>query len=225
MQVLRNITFISLAAGLAMTSCHTAETSDEWSTDTPVDESRKLDAEPYSDLKMFELRGPVKDCAKATYYKVSYAGNKVSFDTMPETVHKTDLYFDKLGNYVPSSSEKIERDTEGRITYWRDRRPNVKGVDPGLLRDTLRYTHVNDNVLQSKGMGEFAITVYDNDGRIVGQYTDPDIAGTQMSAFNVYREFDSYGNWTERLTVWTTQSAGGRPHVNYTLDRREITYY
>ena len=46
-----------------------------------------------------------------------------------------------------------------------------------------------------------------------------------MTANNIYRKFDKNGNWTERLTVWTTRSAGGRPHVSYSLEQREIEYY
>lgn len=219
------LTFLAAATIFFLPACSGNNVADEWNSETSADLSRELEPEGYSDLRMFELQGPVKECVKQTFYSVKMQADTFAVDTMPETIHRSELYFDKLGNYVPSSNERIDRDDKGRITYWRDSRPNAKGVDPGMLRDTLRYTHINNNVLQSKGMGEFAITVYDNEGRIVGQYSDPDVKGTQTAAFNVYRSFDSMGNWTERLTVWTTQSAGGRPHVSYTVDRRTVTYY
>lgn len=223
-------TFITVTLCIAATSCH-KEIASFYDSDTPheVNQAEMAGAakqQDYSDLRMFELKGPVKECIKETFYSVELLENdSYKVDSTASKRHTATLYFDKLGNYVPSASEKVDRDEKGRIVYWRDKRPNAKGVDPGMLRDTLRYTHVNGNVLQSKGMGEFAVTVYDADNRIVGQYSDPDVDGTQMAAFNIYREFDNRGNWTKRVTVWTTQSAGGRPHVSYTLDNRTITYY
>lgn len=223
--------FISVTLCLASTSCHNGGTSDDDDTDAVWDsshhtESHQSQLPEYSDLRMFELSGPVKECTKETFYSIRLLENdKVEVDSAPNKRHTAKLYFDKLGNYVPSADERVDRDDKGRIVYWRDRRPNAKGVDPGMLRDTLRYTHLNNNVLQSRGMGEFAVTVYDSENRIVGQYSDPDIEGTTMAAFNVYRSFDHRGNWTERMTVWTTQSRRGRPHVSYTLDSRVITYY
>lgn len=222
--------FLAFIAGIAATAalaaCNRVSTTDSQADSVePADESRTLATEDYSDLKMFELKGPVKECTKRSYYGVKVSGNKLDVDTSSTTTRDTQMYFDKIGNYVVSDYEKIERDDKGRIVHWRDTRPNNIGTHPGMLLDSLRYTHLNNNVLQSKGMGEFAITVYDNEGRIVGQYSDPEVDGTQMAAFNVYRTFDEHGNWTERMTVWTTQSAGSRPHVSYTLDRRTITYY
>lgn len=217
---------ISVLTACAVMACaRTDKPASAFEWDEPVDKSRTLGADEYSDLKMFELCGPVKECTKLTYYGVDATGSRPDIDTTRATRRETQLYFDKLGNYVVSEYEKVERDPQGRIVHWRDKRPNNIGTHPGMLLDSLRYTHINNNVLQSKGMGEFAVTVYDNEGRIVGQYSDPEVDGAKMAAFNVYREFDEQGNWTERLTVWTTQSAGGRPHVSYSLDRRAITYY
>ncbi|MBD5317616.1 MAG: hypothetical protein HDS11_08105 [Bacteroides sp.] len=226
MKALAQTYLLAGIVSLSLTGCG----SDEKRTVTDFSEpetdlSAELEAEPYSDLKMFELRGPVKGCVKETFYDVDMGPDSLIVNDDEQVRRRTELYFDRTGNYVVSNSEKIERDAKGQITYWRDNRPNNPKTHPGMLRDTLRYTHVNNNVLQSSGMGEFAVTVYDNEGRIVGQYSEPDIDGTQMAAFNVYRIFDSYGNWTERLTVWTSQSAHGKPHVSYTLDRRDISYY
>lgn len=224
--------FIAVVATAGTTGCSGLDTqSDDCAADTldftsaSPGECRET-PEEYSDLRLFELKGPVKECVKETFYDVTLdSEEKISVDSAADKRHTSSLYFDKLGNYVAGEYERVDRDDKGRIIYWRDRRPNARGVDPGMLRDTLRYTHLNSNVLQSKGMGEYAVTVYDNDNRIVGQYSEPDVDGTQMSAFNIYRRFDDRGNWTERLTVWTTRSAGSRPHVSYTLDNRKVTYY
>ena len=224
-------TFIAATLCVISSSCDNENQSvnnNEYVWDSSSSDQSTGERGEYSDMKMFELKGPVKECRKETFYDITVAeedNSKVTVDSAADKRPTSTLYFDKLGNYVPSASERVDRDDKGRIIYWRDSRPNAKGVDPGMLRDTLRYTHVNNNVLQSKGMGEFAVTVYDNDNRIIGQYSNPDVNGTQMAAFNIYRTFDERGNWTERITVWTTQSAGGRPHVSYTLDSRQISYY
>ena len=138
---------------------------------------------------------------------------------------KTVVYFDSLGNYVPRRDERIKRDEYGRIVRWEDRRPNLRRVHGGFLKDTLTYRHISPNVVQSAGMGDYAITVYDDNRRVVGQYTDPIAAGEQSAVFNLYRSEDERGNWTERLSVWTTQAPGSRPHVSYTLTRRDIKYH
>lgn len=177
------------------------------------------------DLRLFELQGDVKECVRTVFYNVKVVDDNPVVDTAKVNCRTTQLYFDELGNYVTTTSELVKRDDKGRITYWRDRRPNSKGVDPGFLRDTLNYKYVNHNLVESSGMGEFAVTVYDNKSRVVGQYSEPAVDGTVMSAFNVYLKEDADGNWTERLTVWTTKAPSGRPHVNYTLERREIKYY
>jgi len=179
----------------------------------------------YSDLRMFELKGNVKECITYSYYNISLNNNEPVVDTAIVKPRVTRLYFDRMGGYVKAADELIKRDDHGRIIYWRDRRPNAKGVHPGMLRDTLHYRHVNDNIIESSGMGEEAVTVYDNDGKIVGMCSEPGVKDSGMSAFNIYRHFDSQNNWVERVTVWTTRSSGGMPHVSYSLDRRTITYY
>lgn len=216
------------AIAMAFASCGNKEKdTSTWSSDEATQTVESGDttlSRPYSDLKMFELKGPVKECVRETYYDIRLRDNEPVIDSGVKP-RVTNLYFDKTGTYVLSENELVKRDEKGRITYWRDNRPNSKGTHPGLLRDTLSYKHVNDNLLETSGMGEFAIAVYDNEGRIVGQYSRPDVNGTEMSAFNVYRRNDENGNWTERLTIWASSSKGGRPHVSYSLERRQITYY
>lgn len=178
-----------------------------------------------TDLSLFELRHRVKSVHTTVYYNVVPGGDSVAVDTMAQNVVKTVVYFDSLGNYVPRRDERIKRDEYGRIVRWEDRRPNLRRVHGGFLKDTLTYRHISPNVVQSAGMGDYAITVYDDNRRVVGQYTDPIAAGEQSAVFNLYRSEDERGNWTERLSVWTTQAPGSRPHVSYTLTRRDIKYH
>ena len=178
-----------------------------------------------TDLSLFELRHRVKSVHTTVYYNVVPGGDSVAVDTTAQNVVKTVVYFDSLGNYVPRRDERIKRDEYGRIVRWEDRRPNLRRVHGGFLKDTLTYRHISPNVVQSAGMGHYAITVYDDNRRVVGQYTDPIAAGEQSAVFNLYRSEDERGNWTERLSVWTTQAPGSRPHVSYTLTRRDIKYH
>ena len=178
-----------------------------------------------TDLSLFELRHRVKSVHTTVYYNVVPGGDSVAVDTTAQNVVKTVVYFDSLGNYVPRRDERIKRDEYGRIVRWEDRRPNRRRVHGGFLKDTLTYRHISPNVVQSAGMGDYAITVYDDNRRVVGQYTDPIAAGEQSAVFNLYRSEDERGNWTERLSVWTTQAPGSRPHVSYTLTRRDIKYH
>ena len=178
-----------------------------------------------TDLSLFELRHRVKSVHTTVYYNVVPGGDSVAVDTTAQNVVKTVVYFDSLGNYVPRRDERIKRDEYGRIVRWEDRRPNLRRVHGGFLKDTLTYRHISPNVVQSAGMGDYAITVYDDNRRVVGQYTDPIAAGEQSAVFNLYRSEDERGNWTERLSVWTTQAPGSRPHVTYTLTRRDIKYH
>lgn len=178
-----------------------------------------------ADLGLLELVHRVKRVEKTTYYNVVPGPDSVLIDTMAANRLQTVVYFDSLGNYVQRRDERIERDELGRIVRWEDRRPNHYRLHGGFLKDTLGYHHVSPNVVESDGMGDFAVTVYDDRHRIVGQYTDPRIDGEHTAVFNIYRQDDERGNWTERLSVWTTQTPGNRPHISYTLDRREITYY
>lgn len=178
-----------------------------------------------ADLALFELSDRARRVTKTTYLRVTPGADSVAVDTAAAYVMVTTAYFDSLGRYVPRRDERIRRDAEGRIIRWEDRRPNLRRLHGGFLRDTLSYRHISPNVVQSSGLGDYAVTVYDNSRRIVGQYTDPLADGEQTAVFNIYRAEDSRGNWTERLGVWTTQSVGSRPHVSYTLERREITYW
>ena len=178
-----------------------------------------------SDLSLFELSHRVRNVTTTTYYNVTPGPDSVAVDTMPENRISTVIYFDSLGRYVTRRDERVRRDEEGRIIRWEDRRPNLRRLHGGFLKDTLSYRHVSPNVVQTSGMGDYAITVYDDNHRIVGQYTDPLADGDKTAVFNVYRAEDSHGNWTERLSIWTTQTPGQRPHISYSLDRREIVYY
>ena len=214
--------FITLATVASICSCNSQKSSD-----ATVDSAKGPEAETtkYSDLRMFELTGNVKSAECTTFYNVTAEGKDFKVDTAANARRTVSVYFDKLGNYVPSEHEIVKRDSLGRLTYWRDRRPNAAKVDPGVLRDTLAYTYENDYVLLSSGMGELALTVYDSENRIVGQYSKPDVDGVRMSAFNIYTKTDDQGNWTERTTVWVSNAPGKRPHVTYTTDSRIIEYY
>lgn len=189
--------------------------------------AREVDGELFetSDLSLFELRDRVKRVTTNTYYNVTLDADSVIIDSVPANVVTTEVYFDSLGHYVPRRDERLRRDEWGRIVRWEDRRPNLRRVHGGFLKDTLSYRHVSSNVVQSTGMGDYSITVYDDRRRVVGQYTDPLADGEHTAVFNLYRDDDERGNWTERLSVWTTQSTGSRPHISYSLDRREIVYY
>lgn len=189
--------------------------------------AREADGELFetSDLSLFELRDRVKRVTTNTYYNVTLDADSVIIDSVPANVVTTEVYFDSLGHYVPRRDERLRRDEWGRIVRWEDRRPNLRRVHGGFLKDTLSYRHVSSNVVQSTGMGDYSITVYDDRRRVVGQYTDPLADGEHTAVFNLYRDEDERGNWTERLSVWTTQSTGSRPHISYSLDRREIVYF
>ena len=178
-----------------------------------------------SDLALFELRDRVKRVTTTTYYNVTPGPDSVAIDTLPANRLTTVVYFDSLGRYVPRRDERLRRDEQGRIIRWEDRRPNLRRLHGGYLKDTLTYRHTSPNVVQTSGMGDYAVTVYDDNHRIVGQYTDPLVDGEHTAVFNIYRDGDQRGNWTERLSVWTTQTPGARPHISYSLDRREIIYY
>lgn len=177
------------------------------------------------DLKVFEVSGPARKIHTVTYYGVIPCADG-QFQ-IPDSLNctETTVYIDTLGRYVPRRDERVRRDSAGRIVSWEDRRPNLRRIDGGFLRDTLGYTHISENVLTTTGMGEYAVTVYDNDHRIVGQYTDPLTDGEKTAVFNVYLDEDDRGSWTRRMGVWTTQTSGQRPHVSYTLDQRDITYW
>lgn len=204
------------------TSCHDNMTSGsddvrEGSTDEELFET--------SDLSLFELRHRVKRVTTTTFYNVIPGPDSIAIDTTAVKPLVTTVYFDQLGHYVPRRDERVKRDEWGRIIRWEDRRPNLRRLHGGFLKDTLTYRHDSPNVVRTSGMGDYAVTVYDNNRRVVGQYTDPLADGEHTAVFNLYRNEDRRGNWTERLSVWTTQTPGSRPHVSYSLDRRDIVYY
>lgn len=210
--------FLALA-----TSCidsHGSESDDAWTTADDGDELFET-----SDLSLFELRHRVKRVTTTTFYNVTPGPDSVAIDTTAVKPLVTTVYFDQLGHYVPRRDERVKRDEWGRIIRWEDRRPNLRRLHGGFLKDTLTYRHDSPNVVRTSGMGDYAVTVYDDHRRVVGQYTDPLADGEHTAVFNLYRKEDRRGNWTERLSVWTTQTPGARPHVSYSLDRREITYY
>lgn len=178
-----------------------------------------------SDLSLFELRHRVKRVTTTTYYNVTPGPDSVAIDTITTPPVVTTVYFDSLGHYVARRDERVKRDEWGRIIRWEDRRPNLRRLHGGFLKDTLTYRHDSPNVVRTSGMGDYAVTVYDDNRRVVGQYTDPLADGEHTAVFNLYRDEDKLGNWTERLSVWTTQAPGARPHVSYSLDRRQIVYY
>lgn len=178
-----------------------------------------------SDLSLFELRHRVKRVTTTTFYNVIPGPDSIAIDTTAVKPLVTTVYFDQLGHYVPRRDERVKRDEWGRIIRWEDRRPNLRRLHGGFLKDTLTYRHDSPNVVRTSGMGDYAVTVYDNNRRVVGQYTDPLADGEHTAVFNLYRNEDRRGNWTERLCVWTTQTPGSRPHVSYSLDRRDIVYY
>ncbi len=216
-------TLASFAALLLTASCSSPDHAANENEETASPEFHT------GDLAIFELCGRVRNVTKTTYHKVTLIdGDSLSIDTNAVNRVETKIYFDSLGHYVKRRNERIERDSEGRIVKWSDGRPNIKGLHGGFLRDTLRYNHVSENLVKSSGMGQFATTIYDDNHRIIGQYTNPlsnQNRGDIGSCFNIYRAEDNHGNWTERLTVWVTQGESEIPHVSYTVDTREIIYY
>lgn len=218
MRLIISVTIVLLMAATSACGSHEqSESAEGLETDGPLFET--------TDLSLFELRHRVKKVVKTTYFRATPGPDSVAVDTASAHVTVTVAYFDSLGNYVARRDERIVRDDLGRMIRWEDRRPNLRRLHGGFLKDTLSYRHISPNVVETSGMGDFAVTVYDDDRRIVGQYTDPLVDGDHTAVFNLYRASDSRGNWTERLGVWTTQSQGSRPHLSYTLERREIVYW
>ncbi|MCM1162762.1 MAG: hypothetical protein NC339_00680 [Muribaculaceae bacterium] len=210
-----------LSVMLAAAACTDSAISDQASAQT------EGEAEIFesTDLSLMELRHRVKRVTTTTYWRATPGPDSVAVDTTASNVTVTVAYFDSLGNYVARRDERIRRDEYGRMVRWEDRRPNLNRQHGGFLKDTLSYEHLSPNVVMSNGMGDFAVTVYDDSRRIVGQYTDPAVDGEHTAVFNIYRSSDQLDNWTERLSVWTTQQPGSRPHISYTLQRRDIVYY
>lgn len=214
----------AMAVSSLMVACEAGSSANNSENDARTKSVEK--STEYSDLKMFELTGPVQECITETFYKCEYKGDKVEADTNAVNRRSTQVAFDRDGRYLPAKNEEVKRDEKGRMIFWRDARPNDPKMHPGVLRDTLAYQHVNNNVVESSGMGEYAVTVYDNQNRVVGMYSqNSTVDNALISAFNIYRKEDIQGNWTERLTVWTSRGANGEPHTTYSLTRRSLTYY
>lgn len=181
------------------------------------------------DLAMFELAGHVKSSVSTTYYNIHHTARGWEPDTANGMGRSVKIHFDTLGNYLARRYESVERDSLGRLTGWSDRRPNYHTLHGGFLKDTLRYTHCGNGVLESEGMSHYAVAVYDTlTNCITGQVTVPlsgEAGGDHSACFNICLAADSVGNWTERLTVWVTSSVGSRPHTSYALERRQISFY
>ena len=218
----------SIAAVMAVVTiaCGSPATPADDIGDTPQEVIDSL-VECSADLRLYELKGHVKDCTRKSFFNVvttadgSFTVDSTGRDTLVATAH-----FDIRGTYLPKKHERVRRDSAGRIVRWEDRRANVDNIPGGFLKDTIEYRYIDDNHLISDGMGQYAVIVYDNDRKVVGQYTVPRFNRVNTSAFNVYKAFDENGNWTERLTIWSTQGVNDSlPHVSYSIDRRIITYY
>ncbi|MCM1337919.1 MAG: hypothetical protein NC187_09585 [Candidatus Amulumruptor caecigallinarius] len=179
-----------------------------------------------ADLKHYELVGPVKSSRRVTYYDLMETDGKLEPDTTSSNVLETVAYFDANGGYVTKKDERLRRDEQGRITRWEDRHPNYRTIHPGFLRDTLAYEFPHTNVMRVHGKGLLTVVVTDRFGNIIGQQSHSSDPKYDTSATNIYRRYDSHGNWTERLTVWTTSTRGDSiPTIRYSVDRRKIVYY
>ena len=183
LRMIPGLLFLALA-----TSCidsHSSGSDDAWTTADDGDELFET-----SDLSLFELRHRVKRVTTTTFYNVTPGPDSVAIDTTAVKPLVTTVYFDQLGHYVPRRDERVKRDEWGRIIRWEDRRPNLRRLHGGFLKDTLTYRHDSPNVVRTSGMGDYAVTVYDNNRRVVGQYTDPlaDAAtGPNASAYGPHR--------------------------------------
>ena len=151
--------------------------------------------------------------------------------------------YDENGNFIKGFSDKTElkRDDNGRIVSYVN--TNVEGQD---------YSNINFDEYLSKTFD------YDELGRVVkatysgwewmtdyayeyfGGNVYPTKATYESTAESLvikgtvtytYKEYDQYGNWTERQVVWEeeTRDCGGAgdPEIskNEYLERRVITYY
>lgn len=178
------------------------------------------------DLKHYELVGPVKSSRRITYYDLTEVDGELQPDTASTNRMETVAYFDANGGYVTKKDERLRRDVQGRITRWEDRHPNYRTIHPGFLRDTLAYEFPQPGVMRVHGKGLLTVVVTDRFGNIIGQQSHSTDPRYYTSASNIYRRYDSHGNWTERLTVWTTSTRGDSiPTIRYSIDRRKLVYY
>ena len=149
-----NTPILSMIPGLLFlalaTSCidsHTSGSDDAWAT---TDDDNELFET--SDLSLFELRHRVKRVTTTTFYNVTPGPDSVAIDTTAVKPLVTTVYFDQLGHYVPRRDERVKRDEWGRIIRWEDRRPNLRRLHGGFLKDTLTYRHDSPNVVRTSGI-------------------------------------------------------------------------
>lgn len=179
------------------------------------------------DLRHYELVGPVKSCRRTTYFDVVRGEDgELTVDTLGTNFVESTAYFDEIGGYVTKKSERLRRDEQGRIVRWEDRHPNYSSIHPGFLKDTLAYEYIDSNHIRASGLGSVTVVVTDDLGNIVGQQSVSTSPRYNTSASNIYRRYDRHGNWTERLTVWSTQVGDDSvPSMHYSIDRRKLSYY
>ncbi len=209
------------AAGVILAGCGSSdkEANSEYLADTDTV------AAFGTDLALYELIGSPRDVSKTTYYDVvADNGNYRIADSTKSRMSA--IRFSEAGKYLPKKDERVRRDDQGRINYWENFHPVAAKVPIGFSKDTLAFRYIDDNHLISDGMGQYAVVVYDNDHKIIGQTTVSRLNHITTSAHNVYNKFDKNGNWTERLTIWSTQGVNDAlPTVHYTIDKRTISYY
>lgn len=220
-----NLFVLSLLTAAAMSMFSCGGNSEEVTDAAEVAEGEEAVAS-VNDRAIYELNGDVKKVVKTTYYDVDLINEEYKIDSLGQNVIESTIYFDEDGKLKPRKDEVVRRDAKGRIVYWEDHRPNAKGQAVGYLKDTLSYKYVNGNHMVSDGMGNYSVIVYDDDNKVVGQYMVPRQNYSQNCSFNVYKKFDKNGNWTERVTIWSTQGKdASKPSVKYSIDRRDISYY
>lgn len=219
--------FIIIATTLCIVACGSDNKNDE---NIISDEFNPVaiaeDELTTNDLHHYELVGPVKASRKVTYYDVFDNDGVFEPDTSSTNRIETVAYFDEDGGYVAKQDERIKRDEQGRITRWEDRHPNYPSIHPGFLRDSLSYKFISPNVTRVHGKNMLNVIVTDDMGNILSQQIHSVSPKYDSSASNVYRKYDDHGNWTERLTVWTTATKGDSiPSIRYSIDKRKIVYY
>lgn len=179
------------------------------------------------DLHHYELAGPVKSCRRTTFYDVIRDNdNKLVIDTAGRNIVESTAYFSETGSYIAKEHERIRRDENGRIEHWEDRAPNYPAIHPGYLKDSYDFEHIDANHRKVSSATMVSYVITDEYGRIIGEQIHSNDPKFDTAAHNVYRKYDKRGNWTERLTIWTTHTAGDSlPSTRYSIDRRRIIYY
>lgn len=226
---LRNALMLMASCLLAYSCSSTADNSDADESEVEeFDYAGVISSQVTTpDLRHYELAGPVKSCRRTTFYDVVRDNdNKLAIDTAGRNIVESTAYFSTEGSYIAKEHERIRRDENGRIEHWEDRAPNYPAIHPGYLKDSYDFEHIDENhhKVSSPTMVSYVIT--DDYGRIIGEQIHSNDPKFDTSAHNVYRKYDKRGNWTERLTIWTTHTAGDSlPTTRYSIDRRRIIYY